>query len=76
MTPQTEDCRAIVVKFVDAIGHGRLEDARSLLHDEFVAHAAAGVPYSGDYYGREEFLGSSPGSTVCSNSRRAQICSI
>jgi uncharacterized protein len=57
MTSQTEDCRAIVVKFVDAIGDGRLDDARSLLHDEFVVHAAAGVPYSGDYHGHEGFFG-------------------
>jgi ketosteroid isomerase-like protein len=53
---QTEDCRAIVVKFVNAIGDQRLDDARSLLHNEFVAHAAGGVPYSGDYHGAEGFF--------------------
>jgi hypothetical protein len=37
---KTEGCRAIVVRFVDAIGDGRLDDARSLLHDDFVIHAA------------------------------------
>src|SRR3981189_2481357 len=57
MTPKAEDCREIVVKFVDAIGEGRLADARSLLDDEFVCHAAAGVPYSGDYRGYEAFFG-------------------
>lgn len=40
MTAQTEDCRAIVVKFVDAFGDQRLDDALSLLHDELVVHAA------------------------------------
>ena len=39
-----------------AIGDGRLDDVRSLLHDEFVIHAAGGLPYSGDYHGRAEFL--------------------
>jgi ketosteroid isomerase-like protein len=53
---KTEDCRAIVVRFVDAIGDGRLDDARSLLHDDFVIHAAGGVPYSGDYHGPAEFF--------------------
>jgi uncharacterized protein len=56
MTAQTDDCRAIVVTFVNAIGDRRLEDARSLLHDEFVVHAAGGVPYSGDYHGPEGFF--------------------
>jgi ketosteroid isomerase-like protein len=57
MTPKAEDCREIVVKFVDAIGEGRLDDARRLLDDEFVCHAAAGLPYSGDYRGHEAFFG-------------------
>lgn len=56
MTAQTEDCRAIVVKFVDAFGDQRLDDALSLLHDEFVVHAAGDVPYSGDYSGPAGFL--------------------
>ena len=56
MTTMTEDNRALVVKFVSAIGEGRLDDARNLLHHEFVAHAAAGVPYSGDYHGPDEFF--------------------
>jgi ketosteroid isomerase-like protein len=57
MTAETEDPRAIVAKFVSAIGDQRLDDARRLLHDEFVTHAAAGVPYSGDYHGRDDFFG-------------------
>jgi uncharacterized protein len=56
MTARTEDCRAIVVKFVDAFGDQRLDDALSLLHDEFVVHAAGDVPYSGDYCGPAGFL--------------------
>ena len=56
MTTMTEDNRALVVKFVSAVGEGRLDDARSLLHDEFVTHAAAGVPYSGEYRGPDRFF--------------------
>jgi ketosteroid isomerase-like protein len=44
------------VKFVDAFGEQRFDDARSLLHHEFVAHAAGDVPYSGDYRGAAGFL--------------------
>ena len=47
--------RAIVEKFVVAFGDGRLQDALSLLHDDFVIHAAGDVPYSGDYRGAEGF---------------------
>ena len=49
------DTRAVVATFVNAFGEGRLDDALSLLHDEFVVHAAGGVPYSGDYLGAEGF---------------------
>jgi uncharacterized protein len=49
------DPRAVVERFVVAFGDGRLEDALSLLHDEFVVHAAGDVPYSGDYLGAEGF---------------------
>jgi ketosteroid isomerase-like protein len=56
MTTQTEDSRALVVKFVGAFGDQRFDDARSLLHDEFVAHAAGDMPYSGDYRGSAGFL--------------------
>jgi ketosteroid isomerase-like protein len=57
MTATTEDSRALVAKFVGAIGDQRLDEAGSLLHDEFVVHAAEGVPYSGDYHGRDGFCG-------------------
>ncbi len=50
MNPQ-----AIVEKFVVAFGEARLDDALSLLHADFVVHAAGGVPYSGDYQGAQGF---------------------
>jgi hypothetical protein len=56
MTAMTEDCQAIVVKFMNAIVDERLDDARSLLHEEFVVHEAGGVPYSGDYHGPQGFF--------------------
>jgi ketosteroid isomerase-like protein len=56
MTAQTKDSRALVVKFVEAFGGQRLDDALSLLHDEFVVHAAGDVPYSGDYFGPAGFV--------------------
>jgi ketosteroid isomerase-like protein len=56
MTEQTDVSRALVMKYVDAFSDQRLDDALSLLHDEFVAHAAGDVPYSGDYRGSAGFL--------------------
>ncbi|WP_319435554.1 nuclear transport factor 2 family protein [Mycobacterium sp. RTGN5] len=56
MTTQTEASRALVMKFVEAFGGQRFDDAQRLLHDEFVAHAAGDVPYSGDYRGSAGFL--------------------
>ena len=47
--------RAIVEKFVVTFGDGRLQDALSLLPEDFVIHAAGDVPYSGDYLGAEGF---------------------
>ena len=49
--------RDVAMKFVTAVGDGRLDEVRSLLQDDFVLHAAAGVPYSGDYFGADEFFG-------------------
>jgi uncharacterized protein len=51
-----KDSRAVVTKFVSAIGAQRLDEARNLLHDDFVIHAAGDVPYSGDYQGPEGFF--------------------
>lgn len=56
MAVTTEECQAVVEKFVDAILGARLEDARRLLHDELVVHEAGGVPYTGDYHGPEAFF--------------------
>ncbi len=56
MTNQTEGSRALVVKFVEAFGGQRLDDALSLLHGEFVVHAAGDGPYSGDYFGPSGFV--------------------
>ena len=47
--------RAVVEQFVVAFGEGRLRDVWSLLHDDFVVHAAGDVPYSGDYVGAQGF---------------------
>ncbi len=47
----TEDAQATVGKFVQAIVERRFDDARGLLHDEFVVHEAGGLPYSGEYHG-------------------------
>jgi ketosteroid isomerase-like protein len=56
MAATTQECQAIVVKFVNANLEGRLDDSRSLLHDEFVVREAGGVPYSGDYHGPQGFF--------------------
>ncbi|HSS23451.1 MAG TPA: nuclear transport factor 2 family protein [Mycobacterium sp.] len=52
----TEDAQATVGRFVQAIVEERLDDAHSLLHDEFVAYEAGGVPYSGEYRGPQGFF--------------------
>jgi ketosteroid isomerase-like protein len=46
----------IVERFMNAIVEERLDDARGLLHDEFVAYEAGGVPYSGEYHGPQGFF--------------------
>ncbi|MDT5258266.1 MAG: uncharacterized protein QOD10_3346 [Mycobacterium sp.] len=50
------DALAIVGRFMNAIVEERLDDARGLLHDEFVAYEAGGVPYSGEYRGPQGFF--------------------
>ena len=47
---------ATVGRFTQAIVEERFDDARSLLHDDFVVHEAGGVPYSGEYHGPEGFF--------------------
>jgi len=51
-----DDAQAIVGNFMQAIVEERLDDARGLLHDEFVAYEAGGVPYSGEYRGAQAFF--------------------
>src|SRR5712672_3357167 len=52
----TDEPQATVSRFMKAIVEGRLDDARSLLHDEFVAYETGGVPYSGEYRGPQGFF--------------------
>lgn len=52
----TEEPRATVSRFVKAIVAERLDEARSLLHDEFVVYETGGVPYSGEYRGAQGFF--------------------
>lgn len=51
-----EDPQATVGRFMQAIVEERLDDARSLLHDDFVAYETGGVPYSGEYRGPQGFF--------------------
>jgi uncharacterized protein len=51
-----EDAQATVGRFMRAIVEERFDDARGLLHDEFVVYEAGGVPYSGEYRGPEGFF--------------------
>ncbi|QLL09154.1 nuclear transport factor 2 family protein [Mycobacterium vicinigordonae] len=48
--------QAVVGSFATAIVEERLEDARRLLADEFVAYEAGGLPYSGEYHGPQGFF--------------------
>jgi|ERR1700756_3017508 uncharacterized protein len=51
-----DGAQAIVGKFMQAIVEEKFDDARSLLHDEFVVHETGGVPYSGEYHGPQGFF--------------------
>jgi ketosteroid isomerase-like protein len=55
-TSRPEKALATVERFMHAIVEERLDDARSLLHDEFVAYEAGGLPYSGEYRGPQGFF--------------------
>jgi uncharacterized protein len=52
-----EEPQATVSRFVQAVIEGRIDDARGLLHDDFVLHEAGGLPYSGEYRGPQAFFG-------------------
>jgi uncharacterized protein len=45
-----------VRRFMAATGAERLDERRSLLHDDFVVHEAGGLPFSGDYQGSQGFF--------------------
>jgi uncharacterized protein len=56
MAPDTaERSLATVRRFMAAAGAERMNERRSLLHDDFVVHEAGGLPFSGDYYGWQGF---------------------
>ena len=50
------DAQATVGSFVRAIVEQRFDDARRLLHEEFVVHEAGGLPYSGEYRSPQGFF--------------------
>jgi limonene-1,2-epoxide hydrolase len=52
----TDTNLATVRQFMDAVVEGKLDDARRLLHDDFVVHEAGGLPYSGEYHGPDGFF--------------------
>jgi ketosteroid isomerase-like protein len=52
----TENALATVERFMQAIVEERLDDARGLLHEEFVTYEAGGLPYSGEYRGPQGFF--------------------
>jgi ketosteroid isomerase-like protein len=56
MVATIEEPQATVSRFMEAIVEERLDDAGSLLHDEFVAYETGGVPYSGEYRGPQGFF--------------------
>jgi uncharacterized protein len=57
MTSDTaEGTLATVRRFMAATGVERLNERRSLLHDDFVIHEAGGLPFSGDYHGSQGLL--------------------
>jgi ketosteroid isomerase-like protein len=51
----TESCLAIVQRFSTAVREGDFDEMGRLLHDDFVAREAGGLPYSGDYRGLSGF---------------------
>jgi ketosteroid isomerase-like protein len=52
----TGGSQATVSRFMDALSAGKLDEARSLLHDDFVVYEAGGLPYSGEYHGPDGFF--------------------
>ncbi len=56
MAGEPKPPQEVVARFAKAVLEARLDDARLLLHDEFVTHEAGGLPYSGEYHGPQEFF--------------------
>lgn len=52
----TGDPLTTVQTFVAAVAEERMSDASSLLHEDFVAYEAGGLPYSGEYRGAQGFF--------------------
>jgi ketosteroid isomerase-like protein len=48
--------QATVRRFMNALSVGKLDEARSLLLDDFVVYEAGGLPYSGEYNGPDGFI--------------------
>lgn len=51
----TDSKVAIVQRFSAAVREGDFDEMGRLLHDDFVAREAGGLPYSGDYHGLSGF---------------------
>jgi uncharacterized protein len=51
-----EDAQTTVGRFMLAIVEERFDDARGMLHDDFVVYEAGGLPYSGEYRGSQGFF--------------------
>jgi uncharacterized protein len=51
-----EDPQATVSSFMQAIMAERLDDARSMLHDDLVVDETRGVPYGGEYHRPQGFF--------------------
>ncbi len=51
----TEASLTIVQRFSTAVREGDFDEMDRLLHDDFVAREAGGLPYSGDYRGLDGF---------------------
>jgi hypothetical protein len=47
----TAEAQATVARFVEALVEERFDDARSLLHNDFVVYEAGRIPYTGEYHG-------------------------
>ena len=56
MVSTAQESQDTVIKFVQALVEQRLDDARSLLHDDLVVYEPGGLPFSGEYRGPQGFF--------------------